>query len=493
MMLSWILMQACSTASKIDTGVTIDDTAPPSEDTAVEEPIEPFCGDGVLDPDEECDDGENNSDTLGNACRLNCTLPYCGDGIWDDLSEECDDGNFWDVDGCGQNCLLEEGYFEVEPNSNPSQAQLLNTTSIQGSLWEGDMDCFTVPLEENDYARFWVSGHAQSEDAEGNLIDSCLEALQLSVYQNGAVSHVEYPLVDGDCVSLSYSTHSEMRFLEAESDTVVCVEGFLSSAVSSYTLNWEVFSDSCTLEDITFTQEEDPDFDLLANNCDEDDDNDGLTDDQDNCPVNPNNGPVSYYVSPDGFIRDWLILGPIPGLSTSGCQAVAGMTTTAEADIVPDLGLLEPFVDGNDYLWQLYQSPDDRINFLNHTDLGQQAAPREVFAAIWIYSDQDYDSQILLGPDDGAKVWFNGVFVGETTNCQGTSIDRYSYDAPIQTGWNRLLIQVRDGGGGWGLYARFAENGTPLTGFLLSPVAYGFLDDQQLDSDGDGIGDQCDQ
>jgi cysteine-rich repeat protein len=53
-----------------------------------------YCGDGVTDSSngEECDDGLENSDTEPSACRTNCTVPYCGDGIID-LEEECDDGN----------------------------------------------------------------------------------------------------------------------------------------------------------------------------------------------------------------------------------------------------------------------------------------------------------------------------------------------------------------------------------------------------------------
>ena len=51
----------------------------------------PFCGDGILDQGEACDDGELNSDENPDACRMNCALPSCGDGVTDD-GEECDDG-----------------------------------------------------------------------------------------------------------------------------------------------------------------------------------------------------------------------------------------------------------------------------------------------------------------------------------------------------------------------------------------------------------------
>ena len=41
-----------------------------------------LCGDGVVDPGEECDDGGANVFEPG-ACRPDCTLPVCGDGILD--------------------------------------------------------------------------------------------------------------------------------------------------------------------------------------------------------------------------------------------------------------------------------------------------------------------------------------------------------------------------------------------------------------------------
>jgi cysteine-rich repeat protein len=50
-----------------------------------------FCGNGILDSGEMCDDGDDNSDTLPNACRTNCGQAFCGDGVIDS-GEECDDG-----------------------------------------------------------------------------------------------------------------------------------------------------------------------------------------------------------------------------------------------------------------------------------------------------------------------------------------------------------------------------------------------------------------
>ncbi len=61
------------------------------------------CGDGFLDPSEECDDGNT---TDGDGCSATCTIEACGDGILQG-TEECDDGNTVDGDGCSANCTNE--------------------------------------------------------------------------------------------------------------------------------------------------------------------------------------------------------------------------------------------------------------------------------------------------------------------------------------------------------------------------------------------------
>jgi len=84
-------------------GLTVDPDDPMhfgSNDPAVYFPESPACGDGILQPGEECDDG-NNVD--GDGCQADCTNPRCGDGILD-AGEECDDGNNIDGDGCQADC-----------------------------------------------------------------------------------------------------------------------------------------------------------------------------------------------------------------------------------------------------------------------------------------------------------------------------------------------------------------------------------------------------
>jgi cysteine-rich repeat protein len=62
-----------------------------------------YCGDGIIDPGEACDDGNGVN---GDNCRNNCVLPRCGDTILDP-GEQCDDGNNVSGDGCSSTCQLE--------------------------------------------------------------------------------------------------------------------------------------------------------------------------------------------------------------------------------------------------------------------------------------------------------------------------------------------------------------------------------------------------
>lgn len=67
----------------------------------------PVCGDTFIQAsnNEQCDNGNLNSNTIPNACRSNCKLAYCGEGVTDS-GEQCDDGNTINNDSCTNTCQL---------------------------------------------------------------------------------------------------------------------------------------------------------------------------------------------------------------------------------------------------------------------------------------------------------------------------------------------------------------------------------------------------
>ncbi|MFO7177081.1 MAG: DUF4215 domain-containing protein [Pseudomonadota bacterium] len=86
------------------------------------EPVERLCGNGELDEDEECDDGNSRpGDGCSGICtqepNYNCPTPgercvstiRCGDGVLGG-QEHCDDGNEESGDGCSDECVVEPGW-----------------------------------------------------------------------------------------------------------------------------------------------------------------------------------------------------------------------------------------------------------------------------------------------------------------------------------------------------------------------------------------------
>lgn len=67
------------------------------------DPIDgPACGNGTLENNEICDDGNTEND---DSCLAGCSWASCGDGVPCRGVEECDDGNLLSGDECAQSCL----------------------------------------------------------------------------------------------------------------------------------------------------------------------------------------------------------------------------------------------------------------------------------------------------------------------------------------------------------------------------------------------------
>jgi cysteine-rich repeat protein len=74
------------------------------------------CGNGVVDPNEACDDGNRIN---GDGCSGDCLeIERCGNGaIETGLGEACDDGNLVNHDGCNSACALEQADWRARAPS----------------------------------------------------------------------------------------------------------------------------------------------------------------------------------------------------------------------------------------------------------------------------------------------------------------------------------------------------------------------------------------
>ncbi len=124
------------------------------------------CGDGVVDPGEQCDDGPENSDSLPGACRSDCSLPSCGDGVVDP-GEQCDDGarNGSRGSDCTETCSLAGscGDGMVQP---PEECD----DGTPGDRYDGCLECRVSEFLANEYEQGVQGWPAADLDAAGRLV-----------------------------------------------------------------------------------------------------------------------------------------------------------------------------------------------------------------------------------------------------------------------------------------------------------------------------------
>ena len=90
------------------------------------------CGDGLVwFGNEECDQGQANSEAPDAVCRTDCTLQRCGDSVVD-AGEECDDGNQTNTDSCTNACAnatCGDGFVQGSEECDEGQANGIGDSS----------------------------------------------------------------------------------------------------------------------------------------------------------------------------------------------------------------------------------------------------------------------------------------------------------------------------------------------------------------------------
>lgn len=139
------------------------------------------CGDGTLNAaaGEVCDDGNTVG---GDGCSADCTsVEVCGNGVVD-INEACDDGNTISGDGCSGNCKSTEvcgnGIVDINEKCDDGGAPGGCNDDCQGGTGCGDgaidRDANGDPLEECD-------------DGNDNNQDDCTNTCRLNVCGDGIV------------------------------------------------------------------------------------------------------------------------------------------------------------------------------------------------------------------------------------------------------------------------------------------------------------------
>lgn len=103
---------------------------------------------------------------------------------------------------------------------------------------------------------------------------------------------------------------------------------------------------------------------------------------------------------------------------------------------------------------------------LYSADLTQVYSPSSrvaTFALGELTIDRDRPARLLVGGDDGVRVWLNGELVIDRPGSLAIAPDTASATVQLRQGRNEILVQSQQAGGDWGFALRLTDpDGTPL-------------------------------
>jgi len=79
------------------------------------------------------------------------------------------------------------------------------------------------------------------------------------------------------------------------------------------------------------------------------------------------------------------------------------------------------------------------------------------YGLTYLYSPEPRQVTLLVGSDDGVKLWVNDTLVQTNPAYRGAYPDQDRVNVNLKAGWNKVLIKVLQGSGGWGFYLRIPD------------------------------------
>lgn len=169
---------------------------------------------------------------------------------------------------------------------------------------------------------------------------------------------------------------------------------------------------------------------------------------------------LSLVPSERNFIRQWNILGPFDAPDMESLQK--GYPPETEVDLEKHyLGK-----GGLKLAWIPVEAEES-----GYVRLETRLQPNEqavAYGLVYVFSPEAQATTILLGSDDAVRVWLNDVLVHSNAVYRGAWPDEDKVSVELRPGWNKLLVKVLQGSGGWGFYLRFADPENKLR-FSLRP------------------------
>jgi hypothetical protein len=166
----------------------------------------------------------------------------------------------------------------------------------------------------------------------------------------------------------------------------------------------------------------------------------------------------------EGFIRNWLILAPLPAeYEDNGAVEIDKQQIKDEADAKPREGDKVKFA-GKELVWKQLQTRDYFIDFREFVGQGQYEDVVGYGVTYVITDEQMTGLKLQMGSNDQAKVYVNGKQVVKFEDTRVLEKDQsVASDITLNKGLNVVVFKVANQKNNWQGCIRFTDNaGAPV-------------------------------
>jgi hypothetical protein len=171
-----------------------------------------------------------------------------------------------------------------------------------------------------------------------------------------------------------------------------------------------------------------------------------------------------------GFIRNWLVLAPIPsGEEFNGAADVNNQQIKDEANIKPKAGD-KATAGARELVWKAHQAPGFILDFKEFVGAGQS---EDVigYAVSYVVADSEMSGlKLLIGSNDQARVYLNGKPVLKFEETRTLEKDQNVADnITLNKGVNTIVFKVVNEKNNWQGCLRFTDKaGAPVKGLRVA-------------------------
>ncbi len=154
------------------------------------------------------------------------------------------------------------------------------------------------------------------------------------------------------------------------------------------------------------------------------------------------------------WIPEWYIIGPFPNPRKSETERL-GLDTMYPPEKEIDLDKTYLGADSQRVRWQRVKTPPD-----GRVHLWDKFKPYELvvaYALTYIYSPKEQTVPLLIGSDDGIKVFLNDRPVFRKLLVRISMPDQDRIPLHLKKGWNKLLLKIENNFGGYAFFARLLD------------------------------------